>query len=535
MELVQFALVNFSRLLLHFMQTGFLKIIIHLISVIGIVFLILWFLGKNKQKESKPTFFLIFIFSLSMIFFIIINTEIHPFLSFFKTPRFDGSSFIYEIDESILIRKDKKQELPEKFPDSPVIVIMIESMRYDLIDIEPCPIPFMKSLVDESFLFNKSYAVSSHSDYEDLSVWFSNYPLRSSKRTKYKKRSPFKRTSIFAVFKNLKYKTAYISSQNERWGNMISWLDIPEIDFFFHSEHFKNETWFNEDDKKGLASLIKNKIATAGKVEDSQTIKIAENWISDLNKKEAFFLGMNFQNTHFNYIIPPNGEEPYQPATIDFPTIFYYWPEEKLQFIRNRYLNSIYNVDIIIKNFSYFLKQLGIWDKCYFVIIGDSGEAFYEHGFGNHAGSMYNECMQTFTLIKPPNGVSSYTIENPINHIDILPAVLDLMNIPIPNSFQGVSPFNINQNRDIYMHTNSIVHQDGIIDWPWKLLVNYQPQDEAELYNLEFDPMEKRNLIHSHKDRTNELFDKLMNWRNTQLVYYRKPQYYLIFEPPRLN
>ena len=85
------------------------------------------------------------------------------------------------------------------------------------------------------------------------------------------------------------------------------------------------------------------------------------------------------------------------------------------------------------------------------------------------------------------------------------------------------------------MHSNSIIHQDGIIDWPWKFLVNYQPQDEAELYNMEFDPMEKRNLINSHKDKTNELFDKLMNWRNTQLVYYRKPQYYLIFEPPRLN
>ena len=535
-ELIQLTLNDFSQFLLGIMQTAFLILIIYLILALGSAIFIFWFLKRNRKKESKPAISLVFIISLLVILFLIIRkTEIHPLLSFFKTPRFNGSSFTYEMDESILVRKDKKQELPEHLPDSPVIVIMIESMRYDLIDIEPCPIPFMKSLVDESFLFNKSYAVSSHSDYEDLSVWYSKYPLRSSKRTKYKKGSPFKRTSIFGVFKNLKYKTAYISSQNERWGNMISWLDIPEIDFFFHSEHFKKETWFNEDDEKGLASIIKNKIATAGKVEDSQTIKIAENWISDLNKKEAFLLGMNFQNTHFNYIIPPNGEEPYQPATINFPTIFYYWSEEKLQFVRNRYLNAIYNVDIMIKNFVNFLKELDIWNKCYFVIIGDSGEAFYEHGFGNHAGPMYNECMRTFTLIKPPKGISSYVIENPINHIDIFPAILDLMNVPIPNSFQGISPFKTDLKRVIYMHTNAIVQQDGIIDWPWKLLVNYQPAKEAELYNLEIDSLEKRNLFNSYEKKANELFDKLMNWRNTQLVYYRKPQYYLIFEPPRLN
>ncbi|MCK4654141.1 MAG: sulfatase-like hydrolase/transferase [Candidatus Cloacimonetes bacterium] len=518
------------------MQTAFLILIIYLILALGSAIFIFWFLKRNRKKESKPAISLVFIISLLVILFLIIRkTEIHPLLSFFKTPRFNGSSFTYEIDESILVRKDKKQELPEHLPDSPVIVIMIESMRYDLINIEPCPISFMKSLIDQSYLFSKSYAASSHSDYADLSLWYSKYPLRSSKRTKYKKNSHFRKTSIFQVFKNLNYETAYISSHNEKWGSMINWLDVPEIDFFYHSEDYNKKTWYNKDDKKGLASLIKNKIATAGKIEDSETLRIAKDWIANLSDSKSFFLGMNLQNTHFNYLIPEGGEEPFQPSIIDFPMIYYSWSEEKVEHVKNRYFNAFYNLDMLINDFVDFLKKEGIWDNCYFIIIGDNGEAFYEHGFGNHSGPMYDESVRTFTLIKPLKDFITYPVENPINHIDILPAVLDLMNIPIPNSFQGISPFKTDLKRIIYLHANAIVHQDGIIDWPWKLLINYQPAKEAELYNLEIDPLEKRNLFNSCEKKANELFDKLMNWRNTQLVYYRKPQYHLIFEPPKIN
>jgi arylsulfatase A-like enzyme len=522
-------------------QTDYLILILNLILVFGLTISIFWLLKREQNKEKSH--FKIYSLSIISIIFVItfifiINKKIiiiHPISSIFINSTYNENPFDYEIIDTVLLKKDKTPELPEKFTDSPVIIIMIESMRYDLINIDPCPIPFIKSLIEQSYLFSKSYAVSSHSDYADLSLWYSNYPLRSSKRTKYKKNSLFRRISIFQVFKDLNYETAYISSQNEKWGSMINWLDVPEIDFFYHSENYNKVTWYNKDDKDGLASLIKNKIARAGKIEDSETVNIAKEWISQLKEKRAFFLGMNLQNTHFNYIIPPGGVEPFQPATIDFPAVFYRWPEEKLQFVYNRYLNAIYNVDIILKNFAYFLKELEVWDRCYFIIIGDSGEAFYEHGFGNHAGPMYDEVVRTFTLIKPPKNMATKIIENPISHVDILPGVLDLMNIPIPNSFQGLSPFKTDLKRLIYLHSNAIVQQDGIIDWPWKLLVNYQPAKEAELYNLEIDPLERRNLINSYEDKAVLLLDKLTKWRNTQIAYYTNPQYYLNFEPPRLN
>ncbi len=540
LELIKLTMYDFSQFLFGIMQTGFTILMSYLTLTFGSAIFIFWFLQRKqiKKRSNLKTYYLVLIlinFVIILSFMISAKiTKIHPISSLFTTS-INNNPLNYKITDSLLVKRNTNPESPENFPDSPIIILFIESMRHDLIDIDPCPIPFIKSLGNQSYLFSRSYAASSHSDYADLALWYSKYPLRSFKRTKYMKNSLLRSTSIFQVFKNLNYETAYISSHNEKWGNMINWLDVPEMDFFFHSEDYNESTWYNKDDKGGLASLIKKKIATAGKVEDSETLKIAKDWISGLSDSTSFFLGMNLQNTHFNYLIPEGGEEPFQPSIIDFPMIYYNWSEKKVEHVKNRYNNAFYNLDILIKNFVDFLKMEGLWDNCYFIIIGDNGEAFYEHGFGNHSGPMYDEAVRTFTLIKPPKGFITYPVGNPISHIDILPGVLDLMNIPIPNSFQGFSPFKTNLKRKVYLHANAIVHQDGIIEWPWKLLVNYQPVKEAELYNLEIDPFEKRNLYNSYEKKANELFDKLMNWRNTQLIYYKNPEYYLIYEPPQIN
>ena len=85
---------------------------------------------------------------------------------------------------------------------------------------------------------------------------------------------------------------------------------------------------------------MKRGIATAGKIEDSETLRISREWIDSLSSGTPFFLGLNLQNTHFSYVIPEGGEEPFQPSTIDFPTVYYGWPKDKVEEVRNRYFNA---------------------------------------------------------------------------------------------------------------------------------------------------------------------------------------------------
>jgi len=224
----------------------------------------------------------------------------HPFLSLLASGNIHESVDEQTMLKFVTLKDDPKNISVDIHNAKPVIVIMIESMRKDLVDMQPCPIPFMKQLADSSLFFDKSYITSSHSNYSDLSIWYSRYPLRANYREPYSEESVSRGLSIFEYFNNIGYKTGYISSQNEKWGDMINWLKGKGIDYFYHSENYDKETWFNEDDKGGLSQLIKNKKATAGKIEDSETIKIAEKWLSGIDHDIPFFLGMNLQNTHFD-------------------------------------------------------------------------------------------------------------------------------------------------------------------------------------------------------------------------------------------
>jgi len=413
--------------------------------------------------------------------------------------------------------------------DHPVIFILVEAMRRDLIFLEPSPVPFMRSLVPESIFFDKAYASSSHSNYADISVWYSQYPLRAGYMYEYTADSPWRMTSIFKVFKDLGYSTGYISSQNEKWGGMHHWLKVPEVDFFFHSEDFHGETWLDTH-PESLPKLIRSKITTSGKIEDSETIKIAEAWLDKLGTRKKFFLGMNLQNTHFNYVIPKGGLEPFQPA-MDFAGCFGGWPKEMAPQVKNRYYNSFLNVDRIVQGFAEFLKERGIWDDCFFILLGDNGEAFYEHGFANHSAPMYDEVSRTFCIIKPPKQLAPQRVEAPVSHIDIVCSVLDMMGVEQPPAFQGVSPFGENPRQNVYIHSIGFAGEDGIVSWPWKLLVRREG-DTCELFNLDSDPAEKTDVFVKHKDVALGLKERLDVWRRNQLDYYGNQDLYRYYYPP---
>ncbi len=337
--------------------------------------------------------------------------------------------------------QNMKNELPEKIPyhprpsglnQGPVIIVLVESLRHDLLEMEPSPILFLKSLSSESVVFERSYASSSHSNYADLAIWYSQYPLRFKNIQQYPVDAPWRGKSIFEAFKTHGYQTAYISSQNEKWGDMVNRLKWG-VDYFYHSEDYHGPTWVNKDDRAGLVRLMENGCASAGKIEDSETLRVAAEWIAGQAGNKKIFLGLNLQNTHFSYVIPPGGDEPFQPAVLDFETVYYSWPQSKKDIVKNRYLNAAFNVDRLLREFSEELKKLGVWDDCLFVVIGDSGEAFYEHGVANHSGPMFEEVMRTVSLARVPANIKSSIkrITTPISHIDIGPWVLSQLDMPI--------------------------------------------------------------------------------------------------------
>jgi arylsulfatase A-like enzyme len=426
------------------------------------------------------------------------------------------------------------KEPPQGRP--PVIVILVESFRRDLLHMDPTPIPNLRRIAGQSIVFDKAYAASSHSDMADLSVWYARYPLRSPTFARdYPVNAPWKGESAFAAYRAAGYHTAYISSQNERWGQMINWLRVPEVDHFFHSEDYHGDTWVNRDDRNGLVRYLEAKTATAGKVEDSETFRIAREWLDSLpdGGKRGFFLGINLQNTHFHYVVPEGSPEPFQPTVMDFPAVYYTWPESRVTDVRNRYLNAVYNLDAIIAGFVADLKRRGIWDECYFVVVGDSGEAFYEHGFGNHSGPAFDEVMRTFTFIKPPHAGRGTVVQKPISHIDVIPTVMGMMAMEVPASMQGVPFAQSPPSPRIFMVVAAMVKQTSVLHWPWKLMLNHYPALPPQLFNLEEDPAEKHNQAARRPEILESMDGDLRAWHGGQFSYYARPEIFTKYGPPR--
>ena len=454
--------------------------------------------------------------------------------------RLDPSHADYVVDralEKTFVTRPPSAPIGKADGDHPVIVILVESLRRDLIEMAPTPIPFLKSLAEgDGIFFDKAYATASHSNYADVAFWYSRYPMRSLNLQHYPTDAGYRGTSIFKLMKEHGYTTGYISSQNELWGKMINWLNVPaEVDYFYHSENFEGDTWYHKADRKGIGQLIRMGIATAGKIEDSQTLKIAARWIEGLGNKRRFFLGMNLQNTHFSYVIPPGGARPYQPSEIESGALYYLWPAALKSVVRNRYLNAVHNLDRELSAFAATLKARNLWDEALVVIVGDSGEAFHEHGFGNHSGPMYDEVMRTFVMVKPPKNstLPRDTFQDAVSHLDITATIPGILGMPVPASFQGRPLFQPGGRRPVFMHSNALVKQNGLVQWPWKLLKTYYPFEKTELYNLNHDPGETRNLATLESANAARLSSQLDLWINRHLLYYSAPEFYSRYNPPK--
>lgn len=429
---------------------------------------------------------------------------------------------------------DSLAELERKAPyvaagiDQPVnvIVILAESLRHDLLGEYSAAAPFLNQLAADGVVYDKAYASSSHSNLSDLAFWYSQYPYRGQGHETYKQNDRWRGQSMFEAFKDSGYKVGYVSSQNEKWGQMINWLRLPAVDYFFHSEDYAGSTWENHDDEAGLASLIKAKVATAGKVEDSETLRVAADWLEANVGGGPAMLGMNLQNTHYSYVMPKGIAGPFQPADLGFKAIYYAWPEAEKENVRNRYLNAVYGLDVSLASFAKRLQAAGIWDESLVVIVGDNGEGFYEHGFGNHSGPLFDEATRTLAIIKPPKRMNKggARVDTVVSHIDIAADTLDLAGVKVPQSFQGV-PLSAGKHRPAFMYANAFVRQFGVVQWPWKLLISERPRQQVELYNLADDPAEKTDVSEIHTDVVDELGGAYSFWRESQFRFYRDGLY----------
>lgn len=243
----------------------------------------------------------------------------------------------------------------------------------------------------------------------------------------------------------------------------------------------------------------------------NETIIRAKDWI-DVNQDKKFFLFWHIYDAHCPYM---QEDETYcnqskkNNATQD----------QALQQVVY-YDQSISYVDNYVSDFLNYLKEGGLYNNTIVIITSDHGEEFAEHGFYQHSNGPPNfEQVYVPFIIHIPN-FESKVIYSQAQSVDIMPTVLDILNITAPSRIDGHSLtrtiLNSSENADNYTYSE---WNDNIAfrTQSWEIIIT---KNQTHLYNLTTDRSEKNDLSMSNSDLTNQMKNDYAVWisNNTRTI-----------------
>jgi len=179
--------------------------------------------------------------------------------------------------------------------------------------------------------------------------------------------------------------------------------------------------------------------------------------------------------------------------------------QEDTLHIINTYNAEIRSMDESFGVFIDFLKKKELYDKTIIIFTSDHGEEFYDHGvMASHSHTLFDELLHIPLIIKFANSkFASREIENLVRSIDMMPTLLDLVNIKIPENLEGVSLIPMIKGRGKNEDLFAISERDMIEtlqDECWSIMYDKWKLYNSRLYDLEKDPFERIDISSEHAE-----------------------------------
>jgi len=392
-----------------------------------------------------------------------------------------------------------KKLIDTKSPNSSVIIIMLESVSRDRMPqygYNRSITPNIDKFSKDSILFNNTFSTSTHSDYAQPSFLSSRYTLIGNHRNFFD--LDYNRTFLWDVLKKENYTTAYISSQDDDWANMVKYYDTQNLDRYSYSITDGEYNYGTGNAKKDYDEVTINKTTT---------------WLENIS--EPLFLYVNLQATHYPYSYPENNSL-FMPDNVSKNTDYFKIAEEDYGNSVNRYDNSLYYVDKQVGVLLDFLKKKDIYNDSIIVLTSDHGETLEPvHGHLRHGFGVYREENMVPMFIKIP-GESYKIVNDNVRHLDVIPTVLDILNLSIPREMQGIP---MSEDQEIFIFSQNQNFKISLVKDDLKYIIDMNDYT-TEAYNLTSDPYEEKNLEIRDSIIFKENRDRLLDWYNCQKSYY---------------
>lgn len=187
----------------------------------------------------------------------------------------------------------------------------------------------------------------------------------------------------------------------------------------------------------------------------------------------------------------------------------------EVEYARACYDGGILHVDHWFGQFWSVLRDLGLDDRAIVVVISDHGDEFEEHDSVFHE-QIYATITHVPLLVRLPGGVGARSVEESVETIDMLPTLLDLADIAVPRFLHGRSlvPFLDGDGtwaESALSESRFYGGQLAVADHTLRLV--YSRRDgKMELYRYRDDPLEQLDIFPTHGVEARRLMDVLKRW-----------------------
>jgi len=276
------------------------------------------------------------------------------------------------------------------------------------------------------------------------------------------------------------------------------------------------------------------------------------------NRDRPFALFFHTREPHMPYLpVPDEAMKPYEGKKLKVPKVEGV-SEERMQQEYRAYYSAITAIDIALGRLLDELEALGIADDTIVVLMGDNGYMIGQHGLetkGNawrivpqggtiigtrilgdpklRRPNMFDLSILVPLIIRwrgvvPPNSVCNELVVS----TDLMPTFVDILKqfgrakfLPNQLHFEGQSLLSLLRGEKVSwrdaafllydMHHGAVAHMRMIRTKRWKLILHLEEGGQHELYDLQTDPEEERNLYGdlSVKSVQDELTDRLREWQ----------------------
>jgi arylsulfatase A-like enzyme len=202
---------------------------------------------------------------------------------------------------------------------------------------------------------------------------------------------------------------------------------------------------------------------------------ITQKAIEYIQKTTNFFVIVGYYGPHPPYASPPPYCDMYK-----IP------PADKLRDVKSQYYGCITWLD---DNIGKLLNVID--DNTTVIFTSDHGDILGDHDLFSKGFYGYEGVVRVPLLLKTPQllpGIYSHLVQ----HIDLLPSLLELNGLEVPANVQGKSFISAVKNRIAYRdYTFSMIGNPSIKILRWKNYKYWIGEHEEKLFNLSKDPQEK--------------------------------------------